>query len=166
MVCSFSDTVTGSGPYPTTSPRHTAASHFPEAAARAASKAVRLAWRSLRIRSRIQRSERAHMSIVERLPVCITGFRVCFTNPEPTKRITKRVRGDARCHFCREYCINLVIIHARLRCYLPQSIANAKWKWFFPFANELSQENSRKPRNIRVRSLVYTGAADFGAVQV
>src|SRR5437870_7798811 len=111
MVCSFSETVTGSGPYPTTSPRHTAASHFPEAAARTASKAVRLAWRSLRIRSRIQKSERAHMSIVERLPVCITvsGFVLQTLNRQ---KDNKASYIDAPMSLLpQKYCTNLVIIH-------------------------------------------------------
>src|SRR6266568_3655108 len=57
------------------------------------------------------------------------GFRVCFANPETDKKDNKANDIDATMSLLpQKYCINLVIIHARLRCYLPRSIASAKSK--------------------------------------
>src|SRR5262249_53740435 len=61
----FSLTSAGSGPYPTTSPRQTATSQLPATLASAVSRAVELAWISLRIKMRIGKVRRVQSSIDE-----------------------------------------------------------------------------------------------------
>src|SRR6266436_7473970 len=62
----FEVTSLGSGPYPTTSPKHTICSQLPWAAARAAFRAVALPCKSLRTRIRISRNiQKEQLSIDE-----------------------------------------------------------------------------------------------------
>jgi hypothetical protein len=74
--------------------------------------------------------------------------------------------GRAKEQFAVKLLRNLEIIQARLQCDIGYYAAIVPIAGFFPCTKKLSSESFRIWRNIRAGSLVYTGAADFGAVQV